>query len=145
MIQGGKAKDGDDDESLWGGAFTDEFDDRLKHIGVGVLSMANSGTNTNRQQFFMTFKSCNHLDRKHSIFGNVIDGTDLLTTMEKVPADKKERPIEPIRIIGFLSIRSKKPKIWTKASRPSRTRKKKKTFGGYHSTKGKGRDGFDQK
>jgi peptidyl-prolyl cis-trans isomerase-like protein 2 len=100
MIQGGKAKDGDDDESLWGGAFTDEFDDRLKHTGVGVLSMANSGTNTNRQQFFITFKSCNHLDRKHSIFGNIIDGTDLLTKMEKVPADKKERPIDAIKIIG---------------------------------------------
>jgi peptidyl-prolyl cis-trans isomerase-like protein 2 len=100
MIQGGKAKDGEDDESLWGGAFTDEFDDRLKHTGVGVLSMANSGTHTNRQQFFITFKSCNHLDRKHSIFGNVIDGTDLLATMEKVPADKKERPIDPIQIIA---------------------------------------------
>jgi peptidyl-prolyl cis-trans isomerase-like protein 2 len=100
MIQGGKAKDGEDDESLWGGAFTDEFDDRLKHTGVGVLSMANSGTNTNRQQFFMTFKSCNHLDRKHSIFGNIIDGTDLLATIEKVPADKKERPIDAIKIIA---------------------------------------------
>jgi peptidyl-prolyl cis-trans isomerase-like protein 2 len=100
MIQGGKAKDGEDDESIWGGAFTDEFDDRLKHTGVGVLSMANSGTNTNRQQFFITFKSCNHLDRKHSIFGNIIDGTDLLAAMEKVPADKKERPIDPIKIIA---------------------------------------------
>jgi peptidyl-prolyl cis-trans isomerase-like protein 2 len=48
----------------------------------------------------MTFKSCNHLDRKHSIFGNVIDGTDLLTKMEKVPADKKERPIDAIKIIA---------------------------------------------
>jgi peptidyl-prolyl cis-trans isomerase-like protein 2 len=100
MIQGGKAKDGEDDESLWGGAFADEFDDRLKHTGVGILSMANSGTNTNRQQFFITFKSCNHLDRKHSIFGNIIDGTDLLTKMEKVPADKKERPIDAIKIIA---------------------------------------------
>jgi peptidyl-prolyl cis-trans isomerase-like protein 2 len=100
MIQGGKAKDGEDDESLWGGAFADEFDDRLKHTGVGIVSMANSGTNTNRQQFFITFKSCNHLDRKHSIFGNIIDGTDLLAKMEKVPADKKERPIDAIKIIG---------------------------------------------
>jgi peptidyl-prolyl cis-trans isomerase-like protein 2 len=100
MIQGGKAKDGGDDQSLWGGAFADEFDDRLKHTGAGVVSMANSGTNTNRQQFYITLKGCNHLDRKHSIFGTVIDGTELLAKMEKVATDKKERPIDAIKIIA---------------------------------------------
>ena len=100
MIQGGKAKDGATDESIWGDAFTDEFDDRLKHTGAGILSMANSGTNTNRQQFFITFKSCNHLDRKHSVFGTVIDGTGILAELEQAPADKKERPTEPIKIIA---------------------------------------------
>ncbi|KAL3917726.1 MAG: hypothetical protein SGILL_004578 [Bacillariaceae sp.] len=94
MMQGGKAPDGKKDESLWGAAFVDEFDDRLKHSEGGILSMANAGLNTNLQQFFITFKPCLHLDRKHSIFGQVVDGMDrLMDRMKKVDTDKKERPV----------------------------------------------------
>lgn len=53
MIQGGSSKSGDD-ASIWGPAFVDEFDDRLKHVGVGVLSSANAGPNTNKRQFFVS-------------------------------------------------------------------------------------------
>lgn len=53
MVQGGRSKDGDD-SSLWGPAFVDEFDDRLKHDGIGVLSSANAGPNTNKRQFFVS-------------------------------------------------------------------------------------------
>jgi len=101
MIQGGKAMEPQqEDSSIWGGDFVDEFDDRLQHSSAGVVSMANSGPNTNRQQFFVTFKSCNHLDRKHSVFGTVIEGMDLLTELEKVQTDKKNRPVHEIKILS---------------------------------------------
>ena len=99
MIQGGKAKEGED-ASFWGEAFADEFDDRLTHTGAGVLSMANAGSGTNRQQFFLTFKSCPHLDRKHSVFGKVVDGMDVLKAMERVGNDKKDKPKQKIEILG---------------------------------------------
>ena len=100
MIQGGKNPVvGAEDASLWGPAFPDEFDDRLKHIGGGIVSMANAGPGTNKQQFFITLKSCPHLDRKHSIFGRVVEGMDVLKNMERMPVDKKDRPLEPIKIL----------------------------------------------
>ena len=99
MIQGGK---GDPDESLWGGSFVDEFDDRLKHDGEGILSMANAGPRTNKRQFFLTFEPASHLDRKHSIFGRVIQGMDVLREMKKVPTDKKDRPVHEMTITGVV-------------------------------------------
>lgn len=104
MIQGGKALDGND-ASYWGPddePFADEFDDRLKHSGPGILSMANSGPGTNKQQFFVTFKSCPHLDRKHSVFGRVVDADDsvgVLQLWQACPVDAKDRPKRPIRIV----------------------------------------------
>lgn len=91
MIQGGKASSSVD-ESLWGEAFGDEFDDRLKHDRRGILAMANSGPHTNKQQFYITFAPCPHLDRKHSVFGRVIQGMDVLDKMEAVGRDTKDRP-----------------------------------------------------
>lgn len=100
MIQGGKSsKKGDAETSLWGDAFEDEFDDRLKHTGSGILSMANAGSNTNKRQFFITFKSAPHLDRKHSVFGRILKGMNVLSVMENVPVDKKDRPRDEIKII----------------------------------------------
>jgi peptidyl-prolyl cis-trans isomerase-like 2 len=101
MLQGGKpANEDENEDSLWGGSFQDEFDDRLKHTGGGIVSMANAGTNSNKRQFFLTFKSCNYLDRKHSVFGTIVDGKDVLTKLERIPADKKDRPREEIKILG---------------------------------------------
>jgi peptidyl-prolyl cis-trans isomerase-like protein 2 len=97
MIQGGKSET--NDSSLWGEAFVDEFDDRLTHTGEGIVAMANAGPNTNKRQFYLTFKSCNHLDRKHSVFGRVIQGLDVLQAINKVPVDKKERPTTEIKIL----------------------------------------------
>jgi peptidyl-prolyl cis-trans isomerase-like protein 2 len=97
MIQGGKSETGED-SSLWGGSFPDEFDDRLTHTGEGILAMANAGPGTNKQQFYLTFHSCNHLDRKHSVFGRVVQGMEVLKAMEQVPVLKKDRPIDEIKI-----------------------------------------------
>mmetsp|Transcript_19972 Transcript_19972/g.29446 ORF Transcript_19972/g.29446 Transcript_19972/m.29446 type:complete len:567 (-) Transcript_19972:218-1918(-) len=101
MIQGGKPSEkGQAETSLWGDPFEDEFDDRLKHVGSGVLSMANAGPGTNKRQFFITFKSAPHLDRKHNVFGRIIKGMNVLSAMESIATDKKDRPIDEIKIIS---------------------------------------------
>ena len=84
MIQGGapagKTKGGD---SIWGGAFNDEFHPDLKHDRRGVLSMANKGPNTQRSQFFVTFERQPHLNNTYTVFGRVIDYLDTLDVMER--------------------------------------------------------------
>lgn len=94
MMQGGKAPADQKDTNYWGDTgFQDEFDDRLKHTEPGILSMANAGPNTNFQQFFVTFQACPHLDRKHSVFGQVVDGMDrILDQIGRIQTDKKDRP-----------------------------------------------------
>ncbi|XP_063228180.1 RING-type E3 ubiquitin-protein ligase PPIL2 [Bacillus rossius redtenbacheri] len=97
MIQGGDPTGtGEGGESIWGKPFEDDFKPNLTHTGRGVLSMANSGPNTNKSQFFITFRSCRHLDGKHTVFGRVVGGLDTLTTLERVETDNKDRPIEDI-------------------------------------------------
>ncbi|CAM9697130.1 unnamed protein product, partial [Chrysoparadoxa australica] len=100
MIQGGDPTGkGTGGESIWGGKFRDEFDERLTHDGRGVLSMANSGKNTNGSQFFIMYRSAPHLNRKHSVFGKVVGGMPALRAMEDVPTNSKDRPKEEIKII----------------------------------------------
>ncbi|KAG2449452.1 hypothetical protein HYH02_005599 [Chlamydomonas schloesseri] len=101
MIQGGDPTgSGKGGESIFGPTFKDELDSRLVHAGRGVLSMANSGPNTNGSQFFITFKSCRHLDFKHSVFGRVVGGLDVLSAMEKIATDPDDCPVSPITITG---------------------------------------------
>ncbi|XP_056275208.1 RING-type E3 ubiquitin-protein ligase PPIL2 [Pseudoliparis swirei] len=101
MIQGGDPTGtGTGGESFWGKPFKDEFKQNLSHTGRGVLSMANSGPNTNKSQFFITFRSCTYLDRKHTVFGRIVGGFEALTAMENVESDpKSDKPKSEIKIV----------------------------------------------
>lgn len=100
MIQGGDPTGtGNGGESIWKKTFKDEFAPNLSHQGRGILSMANSGPNTNKSQFFITYRSCQHLDKKHSIFGKVVGGLETLSKMEKIEADKNDKPLQEIKIL----------------------------------------------
>ncbi|XP_014240629.1 peptidyl-prolyl cis-trans isomerase-like 2 [Cimex lectularius] len=101
MVQGGDPTGtGTGGESYWGKPFEDEIKPHLTHTGRGVLSMANSGPNTNKSQFFITYRSCRHLDGKHTVFGKIVGGLDTLSKIEKIEVDNKDKPIEPIRILA---------------------------------------------
>jgi len=100
MVQGGDPTGtGTGGESLWGTPFKDEFAFNLQHGERGVLSMANSGTNTNKSQFFVTFRSCPHLNRKHTVFGKIVGGMKNLNEIEQVETDRKtDRPKKDVTI-----------------------------------------------
>ena len=82
MIQGGDPTGtGRGGRSIYGDTFTDEISPSLKHTGAGILSMANSGPNTNGSQFFITLAPTPWLDGKHTIFGRVTSGMRVVQRM----------------------------------------------------------------
>lgn len=102
IIQGGDPTGtGTGGDSAFGGTFKDEFDSRLIHDSRGILSMANSGGNTNKSQFFVTYAPATHLDYKHCVFGRVVGGNAVLDRMEAVEADKNAVPTSEIKILSM--------------------------------------------
>lgn len=100
MIQGGDPTGtGMGGQSVWGKPFGDEVVSTVKFDKGGILAMANSGPNTNGSQFFITTVATPWLNMKHTIFGQVIKGQDVVTKLENVKTGASNKPVEQQKII----------------------------------------------
>jgi len=100
MIQGGDPTGtGTGGESIWGGKFQDEFSPKRTFDHKGVLAMANAGPGTNGSQFFITTAPTTWLNNRHTIFGEVTSGYEVVEAIENTPVGAGDRPVEEQKII----------------------------------------------
>lgn len=100
MIQGGDPTGtGAGGSSVWGKNFSDECAPQVKFDKPGLLAMANRGPNTNGSQFFITTVSTPWLNMRHTIFGQVVKGMEIIAKIENSPCGPQDRPIETQKII----------------------------------------------
>jgi len=100
MIQGGDpTATGAGGESIWGKPFEDEFSEDVAFDRPGLLAMANRGPNTNGSQFFITTVETPWLHMRHTIFGKVIKGFDIVKKIEKTPTLPGDKPLEDQKIV----------------------------------------------
>jgi peptidylprolyl isomerase len=106
MIQGGDPTGtGRGGKSIWGAPFEDEFSDTAKFDRPGLLAMANAGPKTNGSQFFITTAKTPWLNNKHTIFGEVTQGMDVIQKIEKVETGAANKPVEDVKIIKMTVVK----------------------------------------
>lgn len=99
MIQGGDPTGtGRGGESIWGKAFEDECTPEVSFSKPGLLAMANAGPGTNGSQFFITTAATPWLDGRHTIFGEVVEGYEVVEAIEEAPTGRDDRPTEQQKI-----------------------------------------------
>lgn len=109
MIQGGDPTGtGRGGESIWKAPFEDEVTDSVKFDRPGLLAMANSGPKSNGSQFFITTAKTPWLNKKHTIFGEVVKGNEVIQKIESLQTGAGDRPIQEVKILR-MSVKNSSP------------------------------------
>jgi len=132
MIQGGDFSrgDGTGGESIYGGNFEDEAFP-FPHDRAFLLSMANCGPNSNGSQFFITTNPAEHLNKKHVVFGCVVDGQDVIRKIENVRTNQKDKPLTPVLVSKsgeLVLVKKKEEDIHEKEEKEAKKKSKKKAW-----------------